>query len=146
MRYIGIITFFLFLGTPLFAQKKISEKQLLQLADSVNYLLKNSEDGFVQPVFSINSEGDITILEDQKSGFRFNIFSLCAQDSIYEGKGGTVFVPERPRSITTNKFIRFMDNNGRTIALLKFTHTEDAYVRKIYDLLIHIRSYFITKK
>lgn len=142
---ITIFSFFL-LFNQVTAQENRLELKLQQLVDSVNYLIKNSKDGFVQPIFSINSKGDISILNSQKSGFRFNISSLREQDKNHITDGGISFVPENTRSITTNKFILFIDQNGKKLGLFKFTRTEDVYVRKIHELLLQIRSYFIKKK
>lgn len=146
MKYILLIVIICLPGTQLFGQKTIFEKELLQMADSVNYLLRNSDDGFVQPFFSINTKGDITILDSQQSGFRFNLFSLQMPDSTNDFEKGIVFVPENSKSITTNKFILFKDKNGKTVGLFKFTRTGDAYVQKIYELLLRIRSYIGTAK
>lgn len=145
MRQIIAIVFFL-LANQVTAQEKPFEQSLQQLVDSINYLIKNSADGFVQPTFSINKEGDISILDAKKSGFRFNIFSLRDQDTIHHRKDGIAFIPENTRSITTNKFILFLDKNGKTLGLFKFTRTKEAYVLTIYNLLVRIKSFFPKNK
>lgn len=146
MRQIIAIVVFFLLSNQVTAQEKPFEQQLQQLIDSVNYLIKNSKDGYVQPVFSMNNKGDIMILDAKQSGFRFSISSLRDQDTSHDGKDGIVFIPENSKSITTNKFIQFFDKNGKSVGLFKFTRTEDAYVRKIYNLLTYIRSYYTSKK
>ncbi len=128
------------------AQEISSELSLPQMVDSVNYLLRNCEDRFVQPVFSINEKGDISILDKKKSGFRFNISILRSDDSTQNVFKGIEFVPERPKSITTNKIIQFIDQEENRVGLLMFTRTDDTYVRKIYGLLVQIRSYFANNK
>lgn len=128
------------------AQEISSELSLPQMVDSVNYLLRNCEDRFVQPVFSINEKGDISILDKKKSGFRFNISILRSDDSTQNVFKGIEFVPERPKSITTNKIIQFIDQEENRVGLLMFTRTDDTYVRKIYGLLVQIRSYFTNNK
>lgn len=125
------------------AQEHTPDPLLRQMADSVNYLLRNSKDGFVQPFFSVNTKGDMTLLDAQKTGFRFNLFSLAAYDSTTHEDKGIVFVPEDNRSITTNKFILFKDTKKNTVGLFKFTRTDDSYVRSIHAILLRIRSYIV---
>lgn len=144
MKCIRILLVLLIVGVQLSAQHKTPASVLAQMVDSVNYMLKNCKDGLVQPVFSINTKGDISLLDKNESGFRFPISSLNAQDSGQMENQGITFVPEDNRSITMNKFILFVDKKKNTIALLKFVSTTDDDVRKIYALLLRVRSYFFT--
>ena len=63
LRSVKMSLIFLFMWVQLSAQEISSELSLPQMVDSVNYLLRNCEDRFVQPVFSINEKGDISILD-----------------------------------------------------------------------------------
>lgn len=141
MKYCMITAIFLLAAIQLLAQRNLAEQQLKQMTDSVNYLIKNSQDGFVQPIFSINTKGDISILDSKKAGFRFNLFSLHRRDSTEGPEKGIAFIPENSKSITTNKFILFKDKSGKTVGLFKFTRTGDEYVRSIYEILLRIRSH-----
>ena len=126
-----------------FSSNSVDTTVLQKMVDSVNYLLMNSADGSVQNKLSVDMNGKMSLLDNNQSGFRFNLFQL--KRSIANGKEkGIEFIPEVVGSITTNKFIYF-NTNEDTVGLIKFTRTPEALVKQIHTLLLRIRDYIFDK-
>lgn len=119
--------------------KFVDTTQLLKMVDSVNNLLLNSADGSVQNKLSVEMNGEMSLLDKNQSGFRFNLFQLKRVDE-NGNEEGIEFVPEVEGSITTNKFINF-NTNEKKVGLIKFTRTSEELVKKIHSILLRIRDY-----
>jgi len=144
MKFTGALVNFLFMlffitTTHSANAQEQPDKYLQQMVDSVNHLLKTSPDGRVQYKLSVSLNGNASLLDNNLSGFRFNLFQL-KRTATKDNDAGIEFVPEVIGSKTTNKWIHF-NTEENTVALIKFTATKEEMVKKIHAILLRIRAY-----
>lgn len=146
MKHKGVLIsllFMLFLTTLIPATvnaQKPPEKYLQEMVDSVNYLLMTCPDRSMQCELSVSLNGNASLLDNKKSGFRFNLFKL-KRGTVNDNDAGIEFIPEMIGSKTTNKWITFNTVEDNRVANIKFTATDEEMVKRIHAMLLRIRAY-----